>query len=206
MHLSRLILVFGLVITAFVGGTLFMTLAFQGPRDIALHATILPQPGTLPQFSLLDQDGAEFNNESLHDQWSLLFFGFTHCPDICPATLQQLAIARSRVLQQGAADFPNIVLISVDPEHDTPDVMAEYVAHFGDGVTGVTGSLTELRTLTAALGIYFEKSDGRNGDYTVGHSAAVIVINKNAEFHALFSAPHNIDHFVGDIPLITESS
>jgi protein SCO1/2 len=209
MQFSRLILVFGLVITAFVGGTLFMTLAFQGPRDIALHATILPQPGTLPHFSLLDQDGAEFSNESLHGQWSLLFFGFTHCPDICPATLQQLAIARSRVLQQGAADFPNIVLISVDPERDTPDVMAEYVAHFGDGVTGVTGSLTELRTLTAALGIFFEKSDGDNGDngdYTVGHSAAVIVINKNAEFHALFSAPHNIDHFVADIPLITESS
>ena len=70
----------------------------------------------------------------------------------------------------------------------------------------MTGSLTELRTLTAALGIFFEKSDGENGDYTVGHSAAVIVINENAEFHALFSAPHDIDHFVGDIPLITESS
>ena len=206
MHLSRLILVFGLVITAFVGGTLFMTLAFQGPRDQPQHATILPQAGTLPPFSLLDQDGAEFNNESLHGQWSLLFFGFTHCPDICPATLQQLAIARSRVLRQGAADFPNIVLISVDPERDTPDVMAEYIAHFGDGVTGVTGSLTELRTLTAALGIFFEKSDEDNGDYTVGHSAAVIVINKKAEFHALFSAPHNIDHFVGDIALIMESS
>ena len=167
MHLSRIILVFGLVITAFVGGTLFMTLAFQGPRDQPQHATILPQARTLPHFSLLDQNGAEFNNESLLGEWSLLFFGFTHCPDICPATLQQLAIARSRILQEGAADFPKIVLISVDPERDTPDVMAEYIAHFGDGVTGVTGSLTELRTLTAALGIFFEKSDGQNGDYTV---------------------------------------
>ena len=147
MHMLRLILMFGLVIMAFVGGTVFMTLAFQGPREIA----------------------------------------------------------RSRVLQQGASDFPNIVLISVDPERDTPAEMAEYTAHFGGGVTGVTGSLTELRTLIAALGIFFEKSDDQNGDYTVGHSAAVIVINENAEFHALFSAPHNIDHFVGDIPLITES-
>ena len=206
MQFLRSILVFGLVITAFVGGTLFMTLAFQGPRDVSQHATVLPQAGTLPQFSLLDQNGAKFNNESLQDQWSLLFFGFTHCPDICPATLQQLAIARSRVMQEGASDFPNIVLISVDPERDTPDVMAKYVANFGEGVTGVTGSLTELRKLTAALGIFFEISDGENGDYTVGHSAAVIVINENAEFHALFSAPHNIDHFVDDIPLIMESS
>ena len=199
-------LVFGLVIMAFVGGTLFMTLAFQGPRDQPLHATVLPQSRALPQFSLIDQDGAEFDTESLRDQWSLLFFGFTHCPDICPATLQQLAIARSRVLDEGESTFPNIVLISVDPERDTPEVLAEYVGHFGDGMTGVTGSLTELRTLTLALGIYFEKSVGENGDYSVDHSAVVIVINKNAEFHALFSAPHTIDHFVEDMPLITEST
>ncbi len=206
MHFLRIILVFGLVIIAFAGATLFMTLAFQGPREQPLHATVLPQPRALPQFSLLDQDGAEFNTESLRNHWSLLFFGFTHCPDICPATLQQLAIARSRVLDEGESAFPDIVLISVDPERDTPEMLAEYIGHFGDGVTGVTGSLTELRTLTSALGIFFEKSAGGYGNYSVDHSAVVIVINKNAEFHALFGAPHNIDHFVGDMPLITEST
>jgi protein SCO1/2 len=206
MQFLRLILVFGLVIIAFVGGTLFMTLAFQGPRDQPLHAMVLPQSRALPQFSLLDQDGAEFDTESLRDQWSLLFFGFTHCPDICPATLQQLAIARSRVLHEKNRSFPNIVLISVDPERDTPGVLAEYIGHFGDGMTGVTGPIDELRKLTSVLGIYFEKSAGENGNYSVDHSAVVIVINQNAEFHALFSAPHTIDHFVEDMPLITEST
>ncbi len=206
MSFLRLILVFGLVIIAFAGGTLFMTLAFQGPRDQPLHATVLPQSRTLPQFSLLDHKGAEFNTESLRDQWSLLFFGFTHCPDICPATLQQLAIARSRVLDESESTFPNIVLISVDPERDTPEVLAEYIGYFCDGLTGVTGSIDELRKLTSALGIYFEKSVGENGGYSVDHAAVVIVINKNAEFHALFSAPHNIDHFVEDIPLIMDST
>ena len=201
-----MILVFGFVIAAFVGGTMFMSLAFQGSRNIPQHATILPQAAALPRFSLLDQNGAEFNNESLNDQWSLIFFGFTHCPDICPATLQQLAIARGRVLDQGERSFPSIVLISVDPERDTPEVLAEYIGHFGDGMTGVTGSIDELRKLTSALGIFFEKSAGENGNYSVDHSAVVIVINKNAEFHALFSAPHTIDHFVGDMPLITEST
>ncbi len=160
MHLSRIILVFGLVITAFVGGTLFMTLAFQGPRDLPQHATILPQAGALPQFSLLDQNGAEFNNESLVVSGA--------CCSLVSLTVRTYARRRcsnwrlhaAAFLQEGAADFPSIVLISVAPERDTPDVMAEYVAHFGDGVTGVTGSLTELRTLTAALGIFFEKSDG----------------------------------------------
>ena len=206
MQFLRLILVFGLVIIAFVGGTVFMTLAFQGPREQPLHAMVLPQSRALPQFSLLDQDGAKFDTESLRDQWSLLFFGFTHCPDICPATLTQLAIARSRVLHEKKSTFPNIVLISVDPERDTPEVLAEYIGHFGDRVTGVTGPIDELRKLTSALGIYFEKSVGENGNYNVDHSAVVIVINKNAEFHALFSAPHTIDHFVEDMPLITEST
>jgi cytochrome oxidase Cu insertion factor (SCO1/SenC/PrrC family) len=87
--------------------------------------------------------------------------------------------------------------------------MASYIGHFGDGLTGVTGSLTELRKLTSAIGIFFEKSVAENGDdgnYSVDHAAVVIVINENAEFHALFSAPHNVDHFVNDIPLITGST
>ena len=206
MHSLRKILAIALVITAFAGGTMFMVLAMQGPRNMPQHATILPQPAPLPDFSLRDQNGAEFNNGALKGEWSLLFFGFTHCPDICPATLQQLAIARSRVLQEGASNFPNIILISVDPERDTPEVLREYVGHFGAGITGVAGSLDELRKLTSSLGIFFQKSGAGNDNYSVDHSAVVIVINRKAELHALFSAPHSIDHFVADIPLIMEST
>ena len=144
--------------------------------------------------------------ESFRGQWSLIFFGFTHCPDICPATLQQLAIARSRVLAEGETEFPNILLISVDPERDTPEIMAEYVGHFGPGITGVTGSLDELRNLTSALGIYFEKAGDENGSYSIDHSAVVLVITPPADLHALFSAPHDISKFVEDIPLIMEST
>lgn len=206
MHQVRKILVIGLVVTAFAGGTFFMTLAFQGPRGIPQYATLLPQADPLPQFSLVDHNGAPYTKESFRGKWSLIFFGFTHCPDICPATLQQLAIARSRVLADGETEFPNIVLISVDPERDTPEMMAAYAGHFGPGVTGVTGSLDELRKLTSALGIFFEKSAEVEGSYSVDHAAVVLVINRSAEFHALFSAPHDVEHFVSDIPLITEST
>ena len=205
MGFLRKFLAIGLVITALAGGTIFMTLAFQGPHGIPQHATRLSQPAPLPQFSMLDQNGSEFNKESFSGHWSLVFFGFTHCPDICPATLQQLAVARSRVLTAGENGFPNIVFISVDPERDTPEVMANYVSHFGDGIIGVTGQLDELRKFTSALGIYFEKSVDESGNYSVDHSAVVIVVNRRAEFHALFSAPHKIDHFVNDLPLITGS-
>lgn len=206
MSSLRQFLVIGLVIMAFAGGTLFMLLAVQGPRDMPQHATILPQPASLSRFSLRDQNGVVFDNESLKGRWSLVFFGFTNCPDICPATLQQLAIARKRVLDKGASAFPDILLISVDPERDTPEVLAEYVRNFGAGVTGITGSLDELRKLTASLGIFFQKSGTGNENYGVDHSAVVIVINKSAQLHALFSAPHDIEHFVADIPLIMEQT
>jgi protein SCO1/2 len=201
----RKFLVIGLVITAFAGGTLFMILAVQGPRGTPQHATLLPQPASLPRFSLRDHNGNEFNRDSLAGQWSLVFFGFTHCPDICPATLQQLALARKRALDEGVGMFPDIILISVDPERDTPEILAEYIGHFGAGVTGVSGSLDELRKLTSSLGIFFQKSGTERDNYSVDHSAVVIVINKSAEFHALFSAPHDVDHFVADMPFLTES-
>ena len=145
----------------------------------------------------------------MRGQWSLVFFGFTHCPDICPATLQQLAIARSKVL---AADngqsnsFPQIILISVDPERDTTETMREYVAHFDADIKGVSGDIEQLKILTSALGIFFEKSTDSGEDYSVAHSAVVLLINPQAEFHALFSAPHDVEHFINDVPLLTGST
>lgn len=179
-----------------------MYLALNRPAADVQHATVLPEPMPLPDFSLLDQTAATFDRNAFRGHWSVVFFGFTHCPDICPATLQQLALARNAVRTGNTGEFPQIVFVSVDPDRDTVDVLASYVGHFGDDVTGVSGDIVELRKLTSAIGIYFEKtSAGEN--YNVDHSAVVLVINPDAEFHALFSAPHAVDHFTHDLPLIT---
>lgn len=205
MKLSRIQLAKIFVGIAIIGGAIFMYAALNVTRQLPLHATVLPEPKALPVFSLQDHTGKRFDRNTLLGHWSVVFFGFTHCPDICPATLQQLALARSQV--DGDVDtkgFPDIVLISVDPERDSPDVMAKYVSHFGEDITGVSGSTDELRKLTDAIGIYFRKSPGDAEQYTVDHSSVVIIINENAQFHALFSAPHKIENFVNDIPLLTE--
>ena len=143
--------------------------------------------------------------ETFLDHWSLLFFGFTHCPDICPLTLQTLAAAQSELDAAGQQPLPRIVLVSVDPERDTPQLIGQYVAHFGTGNLGVTGSLAELKKLTSALGIYFEKQPGDADNYAVDHSAAVLLINPDGEFHALFSGPHVAADYVHDLPIIMES-
>jgi protein SCO1/2 len=190
---------------AFAGGAAFLYLAVGVDRAGPDAATVLPEPRPLPSFSLVDQAGAPFTNDSLAGRWSVLFFGFTHCPDICPATLQQLAVARQRLAADGR-DFPEIILVSVDPERDTPEVLADYVAYFDAGITGVTGTVAEVSEFAHALGIFFAKSGDSGGDYSVDHSAAVLVVNENAEWYAVFSAPHSIDDFVHDLPILTGST
>jgi protein SCO1/2 len=194
------------VVIGLAGGSWFLTQALEGGARAPQRATVLPVAQPLPEFSLRDDQGGLLTRASLTGGWHLLFFGFTNCPDICPVTLQQLATARRRLADDDQSPLPGILLISVDPERDSPEVLADYVSHFGDGVRGATGSIDELRTLTSALGIHFEKAPSEpsdnNGNYAVNHSAAVLVIDPQARLKALFGAPHSIDAFVSDLPLI----
>ena len=202
MHPARTILVFVFVFLAFAGGAVFLYLATESARQPPAAATVLPKPAALPGLALIDDSGAAFTNADMREGWQIVFFGFTHCPDICPATLQQLSIARKRIVDAGGY-FPEILLVSVDPERDSPAVLKAYVANFGDGVRGVTGSLEEIRKLTSTVGVFFEKVENPDGDYTVDHSAAVLLIDEHGDWHSLFTAPHDIDDFVHDIPLLT---
>jgi protein SCO1/2 len=175
-------------------------------------ATVLPEPRVLPEFQLVDHNNQPFTRESLKGRMSLLFFGFTHCPDICPATLQQLAMARDRVAAtmpgREFASLPEIILISVDPARDTPEILKRYVEYFGEGIAAATGPPEDLLVLTSALGIFFEPmptGDPAGADYTVNHSTAVLVVDADARWQAIFSAPHSIDSFASDLPLLMAS-
>ena len=200
-------LVPALVAIALLAGAWIFIRAYTGPRPQPQSATVLPSPMELPDFTLLDQDAKPFTAVSLEDSWNLLFFGFTNCPDVCPVTLQRLTAARSRLLAAGLAEseVPGIILISVDPERDSPDVLKSYVANFGENIVGLTGDASELEKLTKRLGIFHAKSAGHHGGYNVDHSSAVLLINTDGQFHALFSAPYTIDDLVHDLPLILAS-
>jgi len=208
MSAARRIIAISLLFVAFSGGAVFLYLALHGGGHVPEHANLLPMPVTLPDTPLVDDGGRLFTRESLRGRQSVLFFGFTHCPDICPATLSQLALARQRLLADGAG-APDIYLVSVDPERDTPPVLAEYVAHFGAGVTGLTGSADDIAAFTRPLGIYYAKSAdsaaGSGDGYSVDHAAVVLVINENAQWYALFSAPHSVDAFVHDLPILADA-
>ncbi|MDH3614342.1 MAG: SCO family protein [Gammaproteobacteria bacterium] len=172
------------------------------PPPALQTATVLPAPGELPEFSLLDHNGQAIGRDVFDGHWSLVFFGFTRCPDICPLTLQVLSNANMQLADKGQKPLPRIVLVSVDPERDTPEIMQQYVAYFGDDILGVTGELEELRKLTRGLGIFFEKAVLDGDNYSINHSAVVLVINPDGRLHALFGAPHLAENYVHDLPLI----
>ena len=197
----RNLFIAGVAVTAIFTGAWFSWRIMTPPAEPVV-AKVLPMPIELPDFALVDHTGAPIGRDAFNGQWDLVFFGFTHCPDICPLTLQVLASARQQLADAGHQPLPRIVLVSVDPERDTPEKLAQYIGYFGADNLGITGDLEALRELTSGIGIFFEKSSTHADNYTVDHSAVVIVIDPDGKFSALFSTPHEAENFVNDLPLL----
>lgn len=197
----RNIIVAAIAVIAVATGA-WLSYQMASPPAEPRMATLLPGTAALPEFDLLDHTGAPVGPDVFDGQWDLVFFGFTHCPDICPLTLQVLADARRQLAGQDVDPLPRIVLVSVDPERDTPEKLAQYVGYFGEHNLGITGELDELRKLTTALGIWFEKSSLDGDNYAVDHAAAVLLIDPEGGYRAVFSAPHDVANFVHDLPII----
>jgi protein SCO1/2 len=200
MQARKLIII--LLLGVAIAAGLALALRNAGEPAAPLAATILPAGNDLPDFALVDQDGQPVDRTVFEGQWDLVFFGFTHCPDICPATMTVLGQAKRELEAEGRQPLPRVVLVSVDPERDTPEAMARYVAYFGDGNLGLTGELDELGKLTNALGIFFQKAGSDDGAYGVDHSTVVLVIDPQGRLKALFTAPHDVANLVHDLPLI----
>ncbi len=158
-----------------------------------LSATLLNDPISIPDFNLVDHNNNSFTLGSLRGQWSFLFFGYTHCPDVCPTTMNVLVQTQKQLLQYADLEKPNYIFVSVDPDRDTTDHLAQYMAYFHQDFLGVTGSKDQLETMTRPLGIYYKKDrpeEGQN-NYTVGHSNAILLINPEGGVRALVSPPHD---------------
>ncbi len=192
----------GLLLLGIIAAGLWLAADRDAPLEQALK---LPEARPLGAVALTDMHGRPMTAADLRGDWHLLFFGFANCPDICPITLQQLASARRQLASAGVEPLPRILFISVDPARDTPEVLADYAARFGDDVVAATGALDDLRELAGALGIYFEAAAGDGDDYEVSHSAAVLVLNPDAELAAVFPAPQATAALVHDLPILTGS-
>ena len=136
-------------------------------------------------FTLTGTDGKPFASSKLNGRPAAMFFGFTHCPDVCPTTLARLARLR-RQLGQGD-DALSIVFVSVDPERDTPAELQAYLSLFDAPVVGLTGTPAQVEQVKKQFGIFSRKVDQPGGGYSVDHTAAVILLDRNGQFVATLS-------------------
>jgi len=179
------ILVVGLVVLVAV---MFMMPHAPSPPSAA---TVLAEPRALPSVELVDAHGSRLDLDAFRGRFTLLYFGFTQCPDVCPLTLKVLADARAKLNERAPQSVPQVVFVSVDPERDTPAAIAEYLGHFDASFVGATAPDARLAPLVAALGVTVEKHSHGAGHYNVTHNDTVYVIGPEAELVAVASGPHD---------------
>ncbi|MEG1340141.1 MAG: SCO family protein [Pseudomonas sp.] len=160
---------------------------------------LLPQSRTVPALEMIDENGQPVMMDELKGKWSLLFFGYTFCPDICPTTLAQLRQVKSE-LPKEAVERLQVVLVSVDPNRDTPTQLKQYLGYFDKDFRGVTGSLDNLQKLANAVSIPFIPADTSKPNYTVDHSGNLALLGPDGKQRGFIRAPFNNQKLVAQLP------
>ena len=159
-------------------------------EDLRINgAIVFDKPRIFSDFELVDHRGEAFNLARMKDIWTIVFFGFSHCPDICPTTLAMLNDTYSK-LKDSEKQRLQVVMISLDPQRDTVEKLAEYVPYFNQQFTGVTGNQRAIRLLAAELNVAHNPVPLDGDDYTIDHSTHLILINPMGHYHGFFKAPH----------------
>jgi protein SCO1/2 len=157
--------------------------------------TSLPEPRALADFSLVDTKGTPASPGALRGHPTLVFFGFTHCPDVCPTTLALLASVQKQVALPGL----KVALISVDPERDTPEQLGKYISSFGGDLIGLTGTAPEIVKTSRSFGVAAQRVELPGGGYTMDHSATVFALDSAARIIAVFTPPFNSAALTRDV-------
>ena len=157
--------------------------------------TWLPRARPVVEFRLTDQSGQPFTRGELAGKPALVYFGFTRCPDVCPTTLEKLA----RVVRAAPLPDLRVVFVSVDPQRDPPPTVGLYVHAFDSGFIGLTGDPKVLTGLAANFGVALNRVELPGGDYTMDHTAAVFLLDREARIRAIFTPPFDVSALVADL-------
>lgn len=206
---KRTVIVILCVITLIVGMVVARVIrspSISPQQLMQMGAVIKQQQKTLADFSLTDHRGGLFDNDRLKGQWSLIFFGYTYCPDVCPTTMALLN-QLSKDLQGSSIDGQmQYILASVDPERDTPEQLSGYLGHFNPEFIGITGDVESIYHFAMDLNSIFAKVPmDDEGNYLMDHSANIAVINPAGEYHGFLRSPHNIANMNGAIRAIVKA-
>jgi protein SCO1/2 len=177
----------------------------RGPDPSTMQvATLLPTPKPLARFELVDQDARPYGTEDLKGRWTFIAIGYTSCPDVCPTTMATFDALHRRLTGEGGEPPADFLLVSVDPERDGPERLAQYVRYFNPDLLGATGTHEQLRALTDQLGMIYARVDEQETamSYLVDHSASILLLDPQVRLTAIFSVPHDVSAMAGDFSAI----
>jgi protein SCO1 len=161
-------------------------------------ARLYPAPRAVPDFSRVRRDGKTRTLADWKGHWTVAFFGFTNCPDICPTTLATFKQVWKR-LDPATRERVRFDFVSVDPGRDTPELLARYVGYFSPDFVASTGSDEELTRLTRALGLLYTRGTPKNGTYSVDHSASAVLVDPDGRQAGLFRPPFEAEAMAADL-------
>jgi protein SCO1 len=168
--------------------------------------TYLARARELPDFSLIDQQGRVFGSANLRGHWSLLFFGYTNCPDFCPTTLTTLAAVQKRLRAAKAPVLPQVIFVSVDAKRDTPAQLEKYVPYFDPDFIGLTAAdQPSIEAVAKKLGVAVAIEPASGGNYTVDHSGAIFVLTPDGRLSAILTGPFSVDALQSDFERIVRA-
>lgn len=179
-------------ISAFGVGVMLSGVITLNKNDTVPSGILWPNPHKIENFDLTDQFSNPVTLGNLKGKWSIVFFGFINCPDICPSTLQTMVRAHKELQKNSIySRLGQIIFVSVDPERDTPDQLRKYAGHFSPDLIAATADIESLKKITRAFKSLFMKTYDSDGSYSVDHSSGIFLISPEREMLSVLTYPHN---------------
>jgi len=194
----RTVILLAIFIALLLAGFVYKMTKPRVLSDAALRANnafLFDKVRDIGNFSLLDDNGKAFTPAALKGHWSLLFFGYTFCPDVCPTTMAVLSQFYGKLRPEFAPDT-QVIMVSVDPARDNSAKMHEYVNYFNPKFRGVTGEFIALQQFATALSIPFSKVPGGGDNYVIAHSGNIVLIDADGHYVGFFKEPHELNQLL----------
>lgn len=198
---------FGLALVSAFGLGFVGYRVFAPSPDLAtIEGFLWPAPRQLSSFELTDHRGERFDLSRVRGHWTLWYFGYTHCPDVCPQALSVLQALEPTLANDEPAAAMQYLFVSVDPARDTPERLAQWVGYFSDRLIGAgNADLQQLSALTAQLGVfYLHNKPDENGDYAVDHTSSILLTDPAGRLVGMFPHPHQAGELAQRVAAIRE--
>ena len=198
-------LIVAAAVAAAVGLWLGQRLFSAPPPPQLENAVLYPTPRAIPEFHLTRADGQPLTLADWRGRWTVVYFGYTSCPDVCPTTLATFKQVWKELAEGGVAAKLRFDFISVDPQRDTPEVLHKYVSYFDPAFVAATGPDSELTPLTRAMGLMYARSTDANGVISVEHSGAAVIVDPQAREAGILRPPFAAKAIASDLVTLTAS-